>query len=30
MGTVANAAHREPWNKGEIVGQTAPFKLKDI
>ena len=30
MGTVANAAHREPWNKGKIVGQKAPFKLKDI
>lgn len=23
-------AHREPWNKGKIVGQKAPFKLKDI
>ena len=30
MGTTGNAAHREPWNKGKIVGQTAPFKLKDI
>jgi hypothetical protein len=30
MGPVANAAHREPWNKGRIVGQKAPFKLKDI
>ncbi len=30
MGTVANATHREPWNKGKIVGQKAPFKLKDI
>ena len=30
MGTVANAVHREPWNKGKIVGQKAPFKLKDI
>jgi hypothetical protein len=30
MGSVANAAHREPWNKGKIVGQKAPFKLKDI
>ena len=27
---VANATHREPWNKGKIVGQKAPFKLKDI
>lgn len=30
MGTTVNAAHREPWNKGKIVGQKAPFKLKDI
>jgi integrase len=25
-----NAVHREPWNKGKIVSQKAPFKLKDI
>ncbi len=30
METVSNAAHREPWNKGKIVGQKAPFKVKDI
>ena len=30
MGSVANAVHREPWNKGKIVGQKAPFKVKDI
>jgi hypothetical protein len=30
MGTAGNAAHREPWNKGKLVGQMAPFKLKDI
>jgi integrase len=30
MGSNVNAGHREPWNKGEIVGQKAPFKLKDI
>ena len=30
MGSVANAVHREPWNKGKIVGQKALFKLKDI
>src|SRR5450631_1730767 len=30
MGTAANATHREPWNKGKIVGQKAPFKTKDI
>jgi hypothetical protein len=21
---------REPWNKGRLVGQKAPFKLKEI
>jgi len=26
----ATMSHREPWNKGKIVGQKAPFKLKDI
>jgi len=30
MGSNANAVYREPWNKGKIVGQKAPFKLKDI
>ena len=30
MGSNANAVHREPWNKGKIVGQKAPFKLNDI
>ena len=30
MGTAGNVAHHEPWNKGKIVGQKAPFKLKDI
>jgi len=29
MGTAANASHREPWNKGKIVGRKAPFKSKD-
>jgi len=28
MGTAGNAIHREPWNKGKIVGQEAPFKLR--
>ena len=28
--TTATAIHREPWNKGKIVGQKAPFKPKDI
>ena len=30
MENVASLAHREPWNKGKIVGQNAPFKLRDI
>jgi len=30
METAANATHREPWSKGKIVGQKAPFKPKDI
>lgn len=30
MESVASAIHREPWNKGKIVGQKAPFKVKDI
>lgn len=30
MGIAGNAVHRDPWNKGKIVGQKAPFKLKDI
>ena len=30
MESVATAVHREPWSKGKIVGQRAPFKLKDI
>ena len=30
MGTAGNTTRREPWNKGKIVGQKAPFKLKDI
>jgi hypothetical protein len=30
MESVATAVHREPWNKGKIVGQKALFKLKDI
>lgn len=21
--------HREPWNKGKLVGQKAPLRLKD-
>ena len=30
MESIANRAHREPWNKGKIVGQKAQFKIKDI
>jgi hypothetical protein len=30
MGTPGNVVSREPWNKGKLVGQKAPFKLKDI
>ena len=30
MASNLNAPHREPWNKGKIVGQKAPFRIKDI
>jgi hypothetical protein len=30
MGATGNGVLREPWNKGKLVGQKAPFKLKDI
>jgi len=30
MEPVDSAVHRDPLNKGKIVGQKAPFKLKDI
>lgn len=30
MGSSINAARHEPWNKGKIVGQKAPFKVKGI
>jgi integrase len=30
METSGNTVHHEPWNKGKIVGQKAPFKVKDI
>lgn len=29
-GTTRRKRGREPWNKGKIVGQKAPLKLKDI
>lgn len=28
METAENAAHHEPWNKGKVIGQKAPFKLR--
>ena len=30
METSGTVVHHAPWNKGKIVGQKAPFKLKDI
>ena len=24
------ASHHEAWNKGKLVGQKAPFKLREI
>jgi hypothetical protein len=30
MASNLNAHSREPWNKGKIVGQKAPFRIKDI
>ena len=30
MESNTSAVRREPWNKGTIVGQKLPFKLKDI
>jgi integrase len=30
MEDAANTKHREPWNKGKLVGQKTPFKLKEI
>jgi integrase len=27
---IVTEPHREPWNKGKLVGQKAPLKLKDI
>lgn len=30
METAVSNVHREPWNKGKLVGQKAPFKLKDV
>ena len=30
MESNVNTMHREPCNKGKIVGQKAPFKVMDI
>jgi integrase len=30
MDTTATAVRRAPWNKGKLVGQKAPLKVKDI
>ena len=30
MEMLSTSQHREPWNKGKLVGQKAPFKLKEI
>mgnify|MGYP001571076545 CR=1 FL=1 len=30
MEMISTSQHREPWNKGKLVGQKAPFKLKEI
>lgn len=30
MDAIIAANHREPWNKGRLVGQKAPLKIKDI
>ena len=30
VSTAISTAHRTPWNKGKIVGQKAPFRLRDI
>ena len=28
--TLTHPTRREPWNKGKLVGQKAPFEPKDI
>lgn len=30
MDALTLSRRREPWNKGKLVGQKAPFKLKEI
>jgi hypothetical protein len=26
----SNSHHHEPWNKGKLIGQKEPLKLKEI
>jgi len=30
MGSSIVFQHHEPWNKGKLIGQKAPLKLKEI
>lgn len=30
MDDITEQQHHTPWNKGVIVGQKSPFKLKEI
>ena len=30
MASLHTAQSHEPWNKGKLIGQKAPLKLKDI
>lgn len=30
MKSVSTTSSHEPWNKGKIVGQKAPFKLREV
>ncbi len=30
MESTTASAHHEPWNKGKLVGQKAPFRLREI
>ena len=30
MGSNANAVHREPWNKGKLVGPKPPLQPKHV
>ena len=30
MAILHTSQHQEPWNKGKLIGQKAPLKLKDI